>query len=369
MRFFSFYLFCFLGFLGQSAAQASLRPSAAQLKEWYQRYTYIKFPSERRIRQISNYDPAKELLLVRNYQLRYGFINLQGEEVIPCEYDDANEFRYGNDWVYAKKDGIAYSVNREGKTKYYRRPELDLGDENLRYFYKTEKNKDKKKGVKKYSEVVIPAVYNQIEFIKRDSLFLVRKGKYYDYGELHFFRINSKEENQGYNTNETETTETATYYGLFDRNGKTIFPCVYDYLRVAEDYPYIIASKKGKFGLYTKQGVCLIKPQYRQLSGFKTIDNTLLFAAQQTEEPYLWGIVNASNKVLQPFIYSEVDNYAGIVIHSDLHAATDNLINKKGKKVLKDEYFSLTFMGNCYEAKKFNGEVDFYKKKWQNFSQ
>jgi len=59
------------------------------------------------------YKPAdKDLILVQNDLGKYGFMNLKGEEVIPCQYDEATPFHYGVACVH--KNGGAGYIDRLG---------------------------------------------------------------------------------------------------------------------------------------------------------------------------------------------------------------------------------------------------------------
>lgn len=50
----------------------------------------------------------------RDYLDKYGFVNSQGQEVIPCIYDNVNLFADG--LAIVSKDGKLGALNKSGKT-------------------------------------------------------------------------------------------------------------------------------------------------------------------------------------------------------------------------------------------------------------
>lgn len=340
-------------------------------QQLYQRYTYISQP--RSYNGLDDVYPDTTIFLVRDYQLRYGYINRRGEEVIPCVYDLAKPFDRESDYIFAKKDGIAYNIDRKGRQKPYKNSEYYAGREDFSFFCKPCMGNRRKIGVKdSANNQVIPPVYTQIYYISNLDLFYVSKTKRNKRFENKRIKEEAEEEY------EENVESKITKYGLIAMNGKIILPCIYEKINTAYKFNYVIIKQNGLYGLANKQGKILIKPQYEELDFFRAEKANTFFVAKKVEGEY-FGIINAKNAIIQPFIYKDVSAYNSFVITHN----TQNVVGKNGQLVFpnrykeiealydneedNDEYFYgrediYIAKSNIYKATTENFEVDYYTK-------
>jgi hypothetical protein len=335
-------------------------------QQLYQRYTYISQP--RSYNGLDEVYPDTTIFLVRDYQLRYGYINRQGEEVIPCVYDLAKPFGRGINYVFAKKDGIAYDIDRKGRQKPYKHSIYNAGREELSFFCKPCVGEKRKKGVKDTAgNQIIPPIYTTVYYIRSVDLFEVSKtkvSKRFANKEIQAAAVEEYEEDV-----ENETTR----YGLISMNGKIILPCIYEKINTEYKFNYVIIKQNGLYGLANKQGKMLIKPQYQELEFFRAEKANTFFAAKKVEGEY-FGIINAKNAIIQPFIYKDVSAYNSFVSTHN----TQNVVGKNWQLMFPDRYKEIEVVyddydeddydrdyivkNKIYRATTANLEVDYYNK-------
>lgn len=149
---------------------------------------------------------------------KYGFINTEGNEVVPCIYDDAYNFQDGFALVMVnRKFGF---VNTEGDEvvpcKYDYLNIRDL----FTYGYANVRLNGNYGIVTTTGKEIVPCAYDQIYWIQ-EKLFKVE--------------LNDK-------------------YGLFDSSGKELAPCIYEVIECqSADGPFLVRAK-GKYGTIDADG-------------------------------------------------------------------------------------------------------------------
>ncbi len=162
----------------------------------------------------------------------FGFINLCGEEVVPCQYENAEPFNDGKALV---KKFVWYFVDVNGNES----DELENISEakTLRYGFHIAKFKNNNKFAiidNNYdvSKKVISSFYDQIEdFNDEENIYRVRNGK---------------------------------NYGLIKINGKGIVDLTYDRIELESD-KWIVVERNKKIGLLDINGTTRINPAYERV--------------------------------------------------------------------------------------------------------
>lgn len=92
-------------------------------------------------------------------------------------------------------------------------------------------------------------------------------------------------------------------YGLIDRQGNQIAPCVYDKILPSSNNEVMIYKDGWRSGFINNRGVKIIPAMYENTLGF----SEGLAACQFNGE---WGFINKSNQVVIPFKFSEVGSFS-----------------------------------------------------------
>lgn len=168
----------------------------------------------------------KEGLAKVRLNKKYGFIDISGKEVIPCKFDEAGEFCEGLAWVRLDDD---YSyINKKGKVV------IKLEDDE-----ETPTN---------FSEGLTTAMVDD------ELCFINQKGKVVidcdDYEQVYCF-------NEGM----ARVIDDDDEWGFIDKKGKLIVHCIYD---DAEDFSEGLAVVKdgGKYGYVDNTGKLVIPCRY-----------------------------------------------------------------------------------------------------------
>ncbi|MBR4438825.1 MAG: WG repeat-containing protein [Bacteroidales bacterium] len=188
-------------------------------------------------------------LLTVGRDKKWGCINIQGEELIPCEYDKIEVFK---DYVRVKRDGkyglldtsgtefipcIYDKVMNEYDELFYEG--LTLVEQNGKYgFYNLKK------------QLVIPCIYDEYDDFK---------GKTYwrdidDEGSYEEKLLRVKRNNK---------------WGFINKQGKEVIPCIYENTDYFFSNGFLDVKYKGKAGRLDKNGKIIIPCDYKGISRFQ----------------------------------------------------------------------------------------------------
>ncbi|MUV02990.1 hypothetical protein GN157_04645 [Flavobacterium rakeshii] len=217
--------------------------------------------------KIDSDDYYSNVLLVKDYQNKFGIIDEIGKTIIPFEFEkllpfDAQETtiakknnKYGiinyknialipfeNDEIHSNKFSKIYIVKQNDKFKLYN-----------------------KKGIK-----IIDFVFEDLQpcFYDQDNKFIVRfKGK----------------------------------YGITDITGKEIIPNEFDEISNWVEYgpEAHFVTKNKKIGMYSRDGIQLIPPIYDEI---KYVNNNIIIVSQNKK----YGVISISNKNIIPLKYDKI---------------------------------------------------------------
>ena len=234
---------------------------------------------------------------------KYGYISSKGEIILPIEYDDVYVFSDG--WGMVKKDGNYFFVDKKGTLKEAPR-KYDLllefhsgmamgkvngaqGEPATFYYINTSLKEEFSLQLKEaYS------FWDNIAVVKRDKDFelMNRKGEIYktlaDIEQLRFCADGAFAIKKG------------GKWGFIDSKGKEITANVYDSCSSFDNGIAKVRSGK-KWGLVDKTGKEIIAPKYDNLV---TGDNGLVLF----QDTY-WGLLDKTGKILLPPTYFSLTSF------------------------------------------------------------
>lgn len=182
---------------------------------------------------------------------KWGFIDLEGIEVIPCIYDEARDFHVTN---MSNREALRYiraSVKKDGKWKFIDKlgNDISLNTYEVTHDFNCGRARVRKNGKWGFIDLegieVIPCIYNEasnFEFpLRKDSL--VANSKYYSRyirarvrkdGKWKFIdesgnslSIDTYEEAYGFHYGRARVRKNGKW-GFIDYSGKEVIPCVYN---------------------------------------------------------------------------------------------------------------------------------------------
>ena len=272
----------------------------------------------------------------------YGMINGRYEEVVPCIYEEINQFEYGVS--VARLNGKYAIINTEGSIKKHLNYTnvLDFSDDGFAKAYID----DLECYINRQGEEQCP-LYDYIDYWDED-----------DYGMA---RV-SRDGKEGYMDKDFEEVVECKYddirgfcdglarvelnglYGYVDNTGEVIIPIEYD----DTDYDFYKGiervAKNGKWGVIDKSNNILVPLKYSKLSGFgkdshiSGMPNNVALAERNGGEV----LVNINGEEISK-LYDEIrsfgsKNYA-VVVNRD-GDVTFGAIGKDGKEILACVYTS-----------------------------
>ena len=173
---------------------------------------------ENRIILVNGYDYINQVLdkYVVSFDGKYGLVNSEGKMLTDCIYDDIYEYGIRNGYFEVQLNGKFGCIDSEGNTAVpciY--DEIHSYDDEF-----TIVKKNGKAGViDKYRETVVSFDYDSVSYYNEVNLFIIE--------------MNGK-------------------YGVIDVAGKILVPLEYDKVHIEQNF--IMASKKGRFGILDLDG-------------------------------------------------------------------------------------------------------------------
>ena len=240
-----------------------------------------------KIEAVDNYD-SKQNVWYENNVLRvnkngkYGIINYEGQEILPCEYEEITALKGVKSNFIVKKDGNVGLVNEVGQTivRTEYKNVLALKDE-----YKSEYiiiNAENKYGLISTSgAVLIEAIYDEVKYIGSSHLYAVK--------EVDTWKLFDTEENKividgGYKDIVEAKSENIIVidedgkYGALNKDYTVKIEPQYEDLKYAFSI-YYIAKKDGKYGIINSENETVIEFEYQRMiyienGGFIEADKT-----------------------------------------------------------------------------------------------
>lgn len=223
---------------------------------------------------------------------KYGLINLDGKEILACEYDEIQAIKGINNSLKTKKDEKYGIVNSEGKVIIENKfADIEtLGKDDKSGFIV--KGEDGKYGVVNYLGIqVLDAKYEAIEKISGNDMYVIIEG---------------------------------TAQKLVDKDGKVVLENGFDKIKeiLKNKENGVIFEKTGKFGVMNLQGETKIEAKYQDLREAK---EDILIAKKEDK----YGIINIAEESKIGFDYSNISyvESADIYVLEDANASASIVDN------------------------------------------
>lgn len=201
---------------------------------------------------------------------KYGLINMEGTEILPCEYDEITALQGVENALLVSKDGNYGIVNNEGKTllptEY---AEIQgLGDKTTDGFIV--KNADGKYGI-------VSSSNEQILGMNYDGVSKIHQGDYYVVTDGGKQKVVKKDGTESLNGNYDEIVsilkdpengviyKTGEKYGVMSLSGENTIKATYDDLKEAKTGVFI-ARTGDNYGIIDLEGNTLVEFKYRNIT-------------------------------------------------------------------------------------------------------
>lgn len=270
---------------------------------------------------------------------KWGFINRNGEIVIPLAYDEVKEFM-GESLTPIKTGGKYGYINEKGEMII----PPEFSDAKRFYKHKNLKvaavKKDSKYGlIDTLGHFVMKPKFDDIEvFHSENGLFQVRNENMRGCIDMKgVTKIPLEYEYLFPFSEESFSVKKDGYWTIIDKNGKKIIPEKFEYVYYYNQEVDLAGIKKnGKYGFINRKGEEVIPPQYDDVGGFSQ-------GLSPVKKYGRWGFINIENEMVIEPIYE--DGYTGF--SSVSHLAPVKLdgqwgfINKAGEMVIPPEIYGI----------------------------
>lgn len=228
---------------------------------------------------------------------KWGVINSDGEEILPCKYD-TSEIVYKKGYLYHRLNGKWDVVNSEGKQ-------------------------------------ILPCEYDEIKPVE------------YKYGNSLDFANSFKVKQNG-------------KWGVVNSEGKQILPCKYEKseIKCEKFYDQLLLQAKDKFGIMNSEGELLLPCEYDEITAITEIDD--YYYGEKLSCVFVklngkWGIVNSEGEILLPCEYDSIAKFSSrhIIIKKSSHYG---LLTSEFKIYLPCEYQQITALDKGYLMLVKNGK-------------
>ena len=278
---------------------------------------------------------------------KWGFVNSQGQEIVPCLYDKIEDFnndvarvKRNNKWGLVNSNGteivhcnydyvnpindeiaIVRNDGKLGIANFLGQETIPCKYDNITSFINNlfQVNNNGKIGLfNSLGEEIIPCKYDAFIFFENCSAAVMKNGKW------GFSNNDNKDINFSYNYVEKVSTKFAkvkkdNMFGIVNANGQEVLPCKYDLIT---DYKkgHAIIRRNKKYGLINQQGEIIIPCMYEAIETFK---NDLLKVKYNDK----YGLITTLGEEVLPLSY-ERNLFYGIwkleQNHSDLTLTINN---------------------------------------------
>ncbi len=304
------------------------------------------------IETIDNYD-SKENIWYEDNVLRvskdgkYGIIDFNGQEVLPCEYDEISALKGNTNNFIVKKGKNIGLINEKGQaiinTEYKNILTLEEGYKDAYIIV----NADDKYGlISTTGTILIEPKYSEVKYLGDSNLFAVKQDKTWQLMDTSENKILIDKGYEDFKEVKSDNiiVKKDGKYGVITKENKEKIKPEYDDLEYAFSI-YYIAKKDGKYGVITLDNETVIKFEYKAMTyiengGFiqadKSDTETVIFDNNLGQK--ISGIVseiNTDNGYIKVYTNNEYKYYNFKLEEkssSDLLTANSLFLSKKDGK-------------------------------------
>ena len=275
------------------------------------------FTSYEQIEAITNIDENQNLsyngqVLRVQKQGKYGLINMDGTEILPCEYEEIKALQGVENAILLQKEGKYGIVNNEGKTLI--EPNYveiqGLGKEASQGFIV--KNQEEKYGI-------IDISNKQVLETKYDAISKIHEGDYYVVTENGKQKVVKKDGTEILNGEYDEIVailknpengiiyKDNEKYGLMNLEGTKIIAENYDDLKEAKTGIFIV-KQKDNYGIIDQEGKTLVEVKYKGINYNEKAD---IYITE--DENYNNEILNGNYEIKLTGMVTNIDDERGYI--------------------------------------------------------
>ena len=216
-----------------------------------------------------------------------GIIDIYGNQIVPCIYDDLFYCSPGSNYVQnnlieAKKG------DKSGYIDFYGNVKIPFDYEYCGSFENgyawVSKGRRKVGLIDKYGNIVEPLIHSDIHFLNNGRILFVDYNEYSSEGRYRVMGMPKDfvKSNWNYNYFSFDLFGNSDYvlvqtknfkYGITDLSGQVIIPTIYDDILKTPIDKYVVAIKSGKYGLINMSNDTIVPFEYDRIVGISIPKN------------------------------------------------------------------------------------------------
>ena len=286
-----------------------------------------------------------------SWDLKFGFIDKTGKEIIPCIYDHPGDFSEG--FVRVGKDFKYGFIDKEGKEITPFVYNIAFGfDNGLAYVGKTIDDKHMEGYIDRTGKEIVPCIYSDSDVTAYEGIVEIREN-----GQTKYIypkkgiSIDNYDGMRSFNEG-LAVVSKGMKTGYIDETGKEVVPCIYDIGRnFSGGYAGVYVD--GKWGFIDKAGNLIIPCIYKSAEDF----GQGLALVHDGSNAYF--INRKGEKVISLEKYTDIDRFYNEIGGVTMVGVGDyesgfkyGLIDTTGKEVLPCIYDEIG--GNMYELRDYS---------------
>lgn len=238
----------------------------------------VLFADYENVFAVQNYDENNNLWIEENVLKvqkngKYGLINLDGKEILPCEYDSISTLKGVKNSLIVKKEGKVGLVNTDGTiivpAEY---SEISAITQDYKNGYIVKNESGKYGVIKSDGQTALECKYDEIKHITENGMYIVKldgtwKVSLSD-GTVY---LDGKVANATGMNNGNVIVNDKSKYGVLNIQTDLLIPSEYEFLSYVYEDKYI-AKKDGKFGIINTNNEVVVEFKYADIAYNKDTD-------------------------------------------------------------------------------------------------
>ena len=276
------------------------------------------FTDYENLEPIANYDSNNIISYEQNAikvqkNGKYGIINIEGREILPCEYDDLYSLKNTNNSILVEKDEKIGLVDSTGKViiePQYKEIRGLGTDYTSGYIVITE---DNLYGIVDCNnQKVLDTKYQDIKSLTDNGIYVVKENNNWELvqrnGEVTFSDgLKNVKDVLGLKNGNVIIQNTNNKVGVISNTGETILNTVYDDIKFAFVDSYII-EQNGKYGIAKRNDEIVLNPTYTTINYIQTAD-----IIEASEDGITSNLLNNNLETKLTGIVTEINTSRGYI--------------------------------------------------------
>lgn len=155
------------------------------------------------------------------------------------------------------------------------------------------------------------------------------------------------------------------YDGILNQFLEVVIPMIYDEIEFDEEHNTYFVSKNNLWGIADLYGTFILKPIYQDIIEININSD---FAGYITKLNSKYGVLNAKNKLIVPYIYDKIERFSE---YDDLWLKVKKrnkygILKYDGKKIVKCKYEKLQLLKNA-NLEPYENDIYAYRKKNKDY--